>query len=166
MKGDRSDPDAIALAELLPWLATAVDGFGVEHAVLSDGRQHVRIDVENGSLLAGTPVVLHYRIAGIASAEPKILPLRRLIWLVRNRRFGKSLVVRDRKLRRHVLALRVFDALAAGASQREIAEELWRAGSASPEVQESLRLRVRRLVDETRRLRGGAWRMLMRKPRV
>ncbi|WP_195908603.1 DNA -binding domain-containing protein [Novosphingobium sp. Gsoil 351] len=161
-----NDPDALALAELLPWLNAAVDAAGIEHAVLSDGRHHVRIDVENGSLLSGTPVVLHYRIGGIVSAESKILPLRRLIWLVRNRRFGKALVVRDPRLKRHVLALRVSDALAAGATNREIAEELWDAGTASFEVRESLRLRIHRLVAETARLRGGAWRMLMRRPRV
>lgn len=163
---DRSDPDALALGELLPWLTAAVDAAGVEHAVLSDGRQHVRIDVEDGSLLAGRPVVLHYRIAGIVSAEQKILPLRRLIALLRHRRIGRSLIVRDPRMSRHVLALRVFDALAAGATRVEIAEALFDVSAAAPEVQDSLHSRVRRLVGETRRLRGGAWRMLMRRSRV
>ena len=160
------DPDALALAGVLPWLAAAVDPSGVEHAVLSDGRQHIRIDVENGSLLTGSPVILHYRIAGIVSADAKILPLRRLIGLVRQRRIGKSLMVRDSRLRRHALALRVGDALAEGATPREIAEVIFKAASAAPETQESLRLRVRRLVAEVSRLRGGAWRMLLRKSRV
>ena len=163
---DRFDPDALALGELLPWLTAAVDAAGVEHAVLSDGRQHVRIDVENGSLLAGRPIVLHYRIAGLVTAEPKILSLRRLIALVRQRRIGRSLIVRDPRMKRHVLALRVFDALAAGATRSDIAEELFQLSAASPAVQESLYSRVRRLVGETRRLRGGAWRMLMRRSRV
>jgi hypothetical protein len=154
------------LGDLLPWLNAAVDAAGIEHAVLSDGRHHVRIDVESGSLLAGTPVVLHFHISGILTAEEKILPLRRLIALVRQRRIGRSLVVRDRKLSRHVLALRTFDGLVAGATRREIAEVLFDLSAASPEVQESLHSRVRRLVGETRRLRAGAWRMLMRRSRV
>ncbi len=141
------------------------DGQG-EHAVLSDGWHHIRIDIEQGSLAGGEPILLDYRLKGIASAEPGILPLRRLIDLCRNRRFSRSLYPPDRRVDRWILALRVQDALLDGASQREIAHALF---GDVPERGEgdrrsdSIRSRVRRLVSEARRLAGGGYRALMRR---
>src|SRR3546814_14849591 len=60
-----SDPDAVDATDLSRWLSAAVDEAGVEHIVLSDGWQHIRLDIERGSLLAGGPVVFHYRLAGL-----------------------------------------------------------------------------------------------------
>ncbi|QNG49728.1 DNA -binding domain-containing protein [Sphingobium yanoikuyae] len=71
---------------------------------------------------------------------------------------------RNRPLDRWLMALRVQDALIAGASQREIAIALfgaeripvdWRSAS------DSLRSRVRRLVREARILAGGRYRGLL-----
>lgn len=160
-----SSPDAIDTACLAPWLSAAVDESGVEHVVLSDGWQHIRLDIAGASLLAGIPVVLHYRVSGLASAEPKLLPIRQLVALVRHRRFLRTLVVPDPWIARHLLALRVGDALNAGASQREIAEQLFANGAGAGDRADSLRSRVRRLAREARRLRGGGWRMLMRRSR-
>ena len=159
-----SHPDSIDAADLAPWLSATVDEMGVEHVVLSDGWQHIRLDIERGSLLAGSPVILHYRLAGLVDAEPKLLPLRRLIGLVRHRRFLRTLIVPDARMARHLLALRVHDALAAGATQREIAEMLFDADEADDRA-DSLRSRVRRLAREARRLAGGGWRTLMRRSR-
>ncbi|HEY9553150.1 DNA -binding domain-containing protein [Allosphingosinicella sp.] len=142
-----------------------MDEAGVEHVVLSDGWQHIRLDIENGSLLAGEPVILHYRLAGLGDAEPKLLPLRRLIALVRHRRFLRTLIVPDVQMRRHLLALRVHDALSAGASQREIADVLFGSPTGSSDRADSLRSRVRRLARESRRLATGGWRTLMRRSR-
>lgn len=161
----RGDPDAVDPAALAPWLTIVRDGQG-EHAVLSDGWHHIRLDVEQGSLAAGEPVLLQYRLKGIASVEPRILPLRRLIDLCRNRRFSTSLYPPDRRVERWILALRVQDALLAGASQRDIARVLF---GEMPEQGEgdrrsdSIRSRVRRLVGEARRLAGGGYRALMRR---
>ena len=160
-----TDPDAIDAARLTPWLSAAVDEAGVEHVVLSDGWQHIRLDIEHGSLLAGSPVVLHYRLAGLIEAEPKLLPLQQLIALVRHRRFLRGLTAPDVRMTRHLLALRVHDALAAGASQREIAEVLFGGIADSGDRTDSLRSRVRRLARESRRLASGGWRNLMRRGR-
>lgn len=159
-----ADPDAIDAMSLRPWLTIATGGDGTEHVVLSDGWRHVRIDIEEGSLAAGSPVVLHYRLAGVAGAETKLLPLRRLIYLCRHRRFARSLFPREARIARHLMALRVHDALAAGASQREIAEILFRANPADLGYDgrsDSLRSRVRRLAREARRMADGGWRMLL-----
>lgn len=159
------DPDALDLDRLQPWLTLVADENG-EHIALSDGWRRVRIDIEDGSLAVGTPIVLHYAIQGIESAAPKLLPLARLVDIVRNGRFSRSLFPSDTRIDRHILALRVHDALVAGASQREIADVLY--GEASPELADSLRSRVRRLVREARRMASGGYRSLLKadpKPR-
>lgn len=45
----RGDPDAIDPALMAPWLRIVRDR-QVEHAVLSDGWHHIRLDIEQGSL--------------------------------------------------------------------------------------------------------------------
>ena len=129
--------------------------------MLSDGWHRVRIDIEQGSLTAGIPVVLRYLIHGVASAEPKLLPLRRLIDLIRHGRFARRLFPKDARGPRHILTLRVHDALASGASQREIGLELF--GEADAARADSIRSRVRRLVRESRRMAGGGYRFLMQR---
>src|SRR3546814_8853172 len=61
---DRDDPDHVALEELAPWLTVVADRDGREHAVLSDGWRHIRLDVAAGTLAPGGRVLLLYRIAG------------------------------------------------------------------------------------------------------
>ncbi len=165
---DRSDPDHVDPALLAPWLAFVTDNAGRERAVLSDGWHHLRLDVEAGSLSNGGPVVLHYRLHGIASAMPKLLLLRQLIDLCRNRRFAAHLFPADPRIDRWLLTLRVHDALSAGASHREIAIALYgaeRVGSGWQGGAESLRLRVRRLASDARALAAGGYRVLMRRRR-
>lgn len=164
----RTDPDAVDPGRLARWLAIATDAHGIEHAVLSDGRHHIRLDVEQGSLAAQTPVVLHYRLWGLANPAAKLLPLRRLLHLCRYRRFAASLFPEERRMARWLSLLRVQDALDAGATQREIAtaffgekriDRSWRIHA------DSLRSRVRRMIREARSLARGGYRMLMRDSR-
>lgn len=119
------DPDGVDPTVLAPWLTTVADVNGVEHAVLSDGWHHIRLDLDAGSLVGDAPVVFSYRIRGIAGAVAKILPLRRLVDLCRYRRFAVSLFPEDRRVDRWLELLRVHDALVDGASQREIAQALF-----------------------------------------
>jgi hypothetical protein len=159
------DPDEVNPQRLRPWLAVATDSDGHEHAVLSDGWHHIRLDIEAGSLAAGRPVLFQYRLVGVASAGPKVLPLRRLLDLCRRGRFAPSLFPPDRRVDRWIALLQVHDALRDGASQREIAGVLfgeertladWRGSS------DSLRSRLRRLVREARAMAGGGYRSLLR----
>lgn len=157
-------PDTFDPAALAPWLAVVADGAG-EHAVLSDGWHHLRLDVVAGSLGNG-PVVLHYHLRGLASAQLKLLPLRRLIDLYSNHRFAAVLYPPDPRIERWIAVLRVHDALAAGATQREIGQALFDADFASNTREaESLRARVRRLVGEARALARGGYRTLLRRGR-
>ncbi|TPG21785.1 DUF2285 domain-containing protein [Sphingomonas koreensis] len=161
-----SDPDGIRVADLAPWLAVARDPDGREHAVLSDGWHRIRLEVDSGSLIDSGSVLLRYRIAGTLGAEPKILPLRRLLHLCRYRCFSRSLFPEDRHMARWVRALRVHDALVDGASQRDIAIGLFgedRVTDAWYGESDSLRLRVRRLTGLARRLAQGGYRTLMKR---
>jgi len=168
LPADPADPDSLRLESLAPWLAIAADEAGREHVVLSDGWHHIRLDVEEGRLSGVQAVMLHYRLRGLASAEARLLPLRRLLDLCRHRRFSRSLFPRDPLIARGIVMLRVHDALAADASQREIAAVLfgdarvrqdWRGAS------DSLRSRVRRLVRGARSLAQGGYRELLRRRR-
>lgn len=160
--------DALLVEPLAPWLTVALDRDGREHAVLSDGWRHIRLDVEVGSLLASPAVILHYRIAGIASAALKVLPLRRFLALTRHQRFMATLFPPEPRIDRHIDMLRVHDALEAGASQREIAEALFgreRAGSSRNGATDALRSRVRRLVADAQAMAaGGFWSLMSRGP--
>ncbi len=158
------DPDAIDPAALAPWLSLVTGGDGREHAVLSDGLRHIRLDVLSGTLGDG-PVILGYCLSGRVSAAPKILPLRRLIALAGERRFLSSLFPVDPRVARWIEVLRVHDALSEGASQREIAQVLFGAERVTRDWHDgsdSLRSRVRRLAAEARRLAKGGYRFLMR----
>lgn len=166
LPADPSDPDSLRIDRISPWLAMALDAQGREHVVLSDGWHHIRLDVEEGRLSGQEAVLLHYRLRGLACAEQRLLPLRRLLDLCRHRRFARSLFPRDPRIDRWVDVLRVHDALSGGASQREIGAALFgheRVHRDWSEGSDSLRSRVRRLVREARDMARGGYRQLMRR---
>jgi hypothetical protein len=162
---DPGDPDAIRLAALAPWLTVVAGADGWEHAVLSDGRHHLRLDVAAGRLSGEEAVVFDYLLRGVRSAEPRLLTLRRLLGLCRHRRFARALFPADPRMPRLIAMLRVGDALAAGVSQREIAAELFGAEAVAHDWNgrsDALRSRVRRLVREARTMATGGYRRLLR----
>ena len=144
-------------------LATTVRSAWGDHILLSNGARSVRLDVEGG--LPPGPVRLCYLLSGLAAAERKLLVLRRFLALCRRGRFSGMLHSPVARAGRHVLLLRTWDALAAGASQREIACELVSRSAAAPRWRletSSARLAAQRLVRDARRLGGGEWRRLLR----
>lgn len=163
MPASADNPDAIDPVVLGKWLSIAVDAEGREHAVLGDGWHHIRLDVEAGTL-AGGPVILRYRLEGIASARAKLLPLRRLIDFLLHRRFARALYPADPRIARWLVMLQVLDGLSAGASQRDIGEAVYGAARVASDWEgrsDSLRSRVRRLAIGARRLSRGGYRLLM-----
>lgn len=154
-------PDAFDPAALRSWLAIASDETG-EHVVLSDGWRHIRLDLLQGSLASGRPVLLHYEVAGLDALESKLMPLRRLADLCRHRRFSVSLYPQDRRVARWMMTLRVHDGVQAGASQSEIARVLFGPSAAHALYADAFRSRVRRLVREAAALAVGGYRQLMR----
>jgi hypothetical protein len=138
-------------ADLTTWLRGAAGG---EHLLLADGYRSIRIDIVRGTVAAG-PVRLRYRLGGFAAAAEPLATLRRLVMLWRTGHFSPGLHPRDRRAARWIALLRAHDAIAAGATQREIAEHLlsrdasgrgWRLSSPS------LRSRAQRLVRAAREM--------------
>jgi hypothetical protein len=157
----------LAVSDLTPWLTGITDMQGAEHIVLSDGYRHLRLDVLDGRIADQETVVLHFAFEGLAEAHYGASSLRRLLSLVANRRFVRSLYPRDPAIVRGIEVLRVHDAMKDGASQREIANALFGHDRVRVEwggSSDSLRSRVRRLVREARAMAGGRYRGLMRRP--
>jgi hypothetical protein len=157
------------MTDLAPWYFGVRGPDGQEHAVLSDGRHHIRIDVDEGSLAQDSPCHFHYMVDGIDRAAHSILPLRRWLHLCRHRRFSTALFPPDPIIMRQILLLRTNDALALGASYRDIAigffgvdrtRRDWNGRS------DSLRSQIRRLVKDARSMAQGGYRSLLhrRKP--
>jgi hypothetical protein len=128
---------------------------GIEHWLWSDGFRQIRLDVAGRSLRAG-PALLRYRIAGCATARQPAETLIRFIALARTGRIVRSLFAPERRAPRWAMVLRAHDALAAGASHRDLAELLFDAGRVHRwRIEEpSYRQRVLRLVDAARRAAG------------
>ena len=134
-----------------------------EHLLLSDGARQIRIDIVAGTLAAG-PALLRYRLAGFGGAAEPLLVLRRFLFFWSAGRFSRTQHPPDARASRWVAMLRAGDALRAGATQREIAEELlgtaaraarWRI--AAP----SLRSSAQRLVRGARAMASGGYATLL-----
>lgn len=128
-------------------IATLLAGERAEHLLLSDGLSTLRLDGPPGLFSRG-PACLRYRIEGLAAAESLVVTLRRFLALCRNGSFARSLHPGEPRARRWILMLRAWDALAEGASQREIAEVLLGGSAAEPRWRSrepSLRSRAQRL---------------------
>lgn len=159
---DGSADDRFELARFAR-LATVVAGAdGAEHLLLAEGLASLRIDSVGGSL-AGGPVRLAYRLAGFAGLEGPLAALRDLLEL---RESGRLRAPRARsRNRRLVLLLRAYDALEAGASQREIAGVLLSPEAARARWRTeapSLRLRAQRLAGGARAMARGGYGSLLR----
>jgi hypothetical protein len=159
--------DRFELAELAIRPSVLKMPDGREHVSISDGYRRIDLEVGAGTLLEG-PVRLHYQVAGTESVEPQLLTLQRLLALYRLGRFPQRLYPPEARAERWIMMLRACDAVESGASQREIASELfgharvreeWRLDS------DSLRLRVQRLVrNGTRLINGGYLNLLADRP--
>ncbi|QUT05634.1 DUF2285 domain-containing protein [Sphingobium phenoxybenzoativorans] len=147
----RDPRDAFDVSAFRSLDSCVVTGDGSEHWLWSDGIRQIRLDIVGQSLVNG-PVRLDYRIAGVRSAEPLAATLARLLALHRTGRLVRSLFAPEPRAARWALVLRTHDALAAGATQRHVAEALfglhdvdhWRVAASAD------RDRVRRLVTAAR----------------
>lgn len=157
-----SDLDAVSAEMLRPWFASIIDQSG-EHVVLSDGLRRIRIDVKNGDLSHG-PVVLTFLIEGSRSASYKVMPLRRALEIITRGRFPAKMFPPQPRAQRALTLLRVHDAVADGATHREIAAALFGRGRtklAWNGASDSLRSQVRRMVSAARELSSGGYQSML-----
>ncbi|KEQ51829.1 DUF2285 domain-containing protein [Sphingobium chlorophenolicum] len=164
--GAAAGEEAIDVAALAPWLRAASDPAGREYVVLTDGRRHIRLDILAGTLLrAHGPVLLRYDMWGARTAFLRMRTLERFLDLVRTGRFRAPLYPGDPAVGRGVELLRVHDARASGATQRDIGEALFGAEAVKRGWDgrtDHIRQRVRRLVKSARAMAEGGYRLLMR----
>lgn len=142
-------------------IALAPDG--TEYLVLTDGIEHLRLDIGAGTLRAG-PVRLEYRLSGLIALAPAIATLRRLRRLYRCGVFSGVSSARAQTNARQAMALRVYDGLRAGASHRDIATVLYGDDRVDAEWRsetDSLKSRIRRLAKLANRLADGGYRALL-----
>lgn len=139
--------DLTRLADMVTAIAPGGTDKVSKYILISDGLRSIRIDLTGGSLTDG-PAALRWQIDGLLDAGPQLLALRQLMALVRTGMFARSLHPRERRARRWIEMLRVHDAIAAGATHREIAGALFDVDVSGPgwrAVAGSWRLRVQRL---------------------
>jgi len=150
------------IASLKQWTTVHVDGDG-EHWRIGQGLRSLRLDIVGGTLSAG-PVHLDYRIGGLTEAIAPVITLRRFLALACHRHWPAKLFPSEARAGRWITMLRVHDALAAGASQREIAVHLFGDAIIGPQwrtTAPSYRLRIQRLVAGANKMTAGAWRSFL-----
>lgn len=153
------DCDSFELARLRAASTILMGSSGEEHLLISDGLHALRLDVLSGSVKEG-PVRLCYRLTGFATAERPLLTLRRFLALWRTGRFSKALHPAEARAGRFVLMLRAWDAIASGATQREIAAELLSAEAGETRWRVSaptVRSGAQRLVRSARAMAAGGY---------
>lgn len=135
-----------------------------EHLLLHRGGRRMHLHIVAGTLLEG-PVALQLSICGSADFEPAMVALKRFMYLHHRGEWLPERALSDRVSRRTQAALRVHDAMAAGASIRDIGIMLF--GEARVEAQwrdpgESLKSQCRRLIALARGMAGGGYKDLLR----
>jgi len=142
-------------------LATVARSDRFEHILLSDGFSMLRLDIAGASPWSG-PVNLRYEVKGLYAARASIAPVLAFIRLAQSGSFQHHRP--SPNLPRQLLFLRTWDALAAGASQREIAAILLSSEAAQDRWRinhSSLKSRVQRLCKTSALMAGGGfWHLL------
>lgn len=158
----RSGRDCFDPAELAEWLTLLRSPRG-EHLLLSDGFRRIRIDIREGSLLAPQPLRLVFRVEQAGLAD-NMVTLRQLLPLLRSGRWP-ALPNRHAPIaNRQIKLIRTCDALASGASQRDIAMALFGVEGVAAGwngCSDFLRSRTRRLVRGARAMAAGGYRQLL-----
>jgi hypothetical protein len=148
-------------------LSTVMSDGAAVHLLLSDGWRAIRLDLTDGHALDG-PVRFQFRITGPPGLAAPLLALRRLDSLLRLGCFAQALHRPEPRARRRLLVLRAADALALGASQRDLAAVLLDPAAAQTawrEERPDLRLRAQRLARDARAMLAGGYRtLLLRRP--
>jgi hypothetical protein len=151
------------LQRVAQFATVAIDEQSHEHVVLSNGKQRIRIDIEDGTMLQG-PVSLKIICHTPVDAPTAMSTLSRASLLWRLDRMPKTEQKADQKMQRLIAALRVYDALASGASRQNIARALFGDDRVAKEwnsTSDAMRSTVKRLVRLSQHLAAGGYRDLM-----
>lgn len=144
-------------------MATLLSSPGGEHLLLRDTGSSVRLDVISGTLRDG-PVMLFHDLARAELLEPGMASLRRFHHLCRTGQFPAVNGAPTQQSRRMILALRTHDALAQGASIRDIGIMVHgdeRVRAEWPGSGDALKSQARRLIGLAREMASGGYRRLL-----
>lgn len=128
-----------------------------EHLLLSDGLTDIRLDIVSGTLSRG-PTHLCWHLSGLKNIEVRIRSLSYFIEVADRLQMPRQ--KRHVCAPRWIWALRVHDALAVGAPQRDIAAVMIGPHAAGPRWRietPDARLRVQRLVKKVATMERGEW---------
>lgn len=134
-----------------------------EHVLLRKRHQIVRFDVQSGTLLDG-PVSLNFDLMNAPDFRSALVALQSLRAFCGKDHFPVPRFSSTIGAKRQVIALRVHDAIAHGASIREIGEMLYgkkRIKSEWPGQGDSLKSQCRRLIALSRRMLDGGYKSLL-----
>ncbi len=151
------------LQRVAQFATVVIDEQSHEHVVLSNGKQRIRIDVEEGTMLDG-PVTLKILCTTPMNEPAVTTALSRASLLWRLGRMPATDERMDRRMERLTTALRVYDALTSGASHQHIARALFGDDRVAKEwnsTSDAMRSTIRRLVRLANRLAAGEYRGLM-----
>jgi hypothetical protein len=155
----------IDFARLSDFTALLTGQIGQEHLLLSDGRQWLRIDILSGSVRRG-PVKLHFLASEPDQIRQMACSAAILSGLFAHSRFPPLPPQHRSFVRRQIDCLRVYDALLANASQREIAIGLFgydRVLAQWHGPSDAMRSQIRRLCKSARALAAGGYKALLRR---
>jgi hypothetical protein len=151
------------LQRVAQFATVVIDEQSHEHVVLSNGKQRIRIDIEDGTMLNG-PVSLKIICHTPMDAPTAMSTLSRASLLWRLGRMPNTEQKADQKMQRLIAALRVYDALASGASRQNIARALFGDDRVAKEwnsTSDAMRSTVKRLIRLSQHLAAGGYRDLM-----
>lgn len=157
---DDADAFRVSRYQAIVTLVSAGEG---QHVLLSDGLQSLRLDVAGVPLEQG-PILLSYVLRGFDQLTRPLVTLNRLRRFVQTGRIEPQRRSAHRQAR-EIMLLRAWDAIEAGASQRDIAGALFGgdAGSHGWRINDpSLRLRAQRLAKSARVMAAGNFWDLLR----
>ena len=141
----------------------AIDSKGHQHICITDGFSHLRIDVENGTVLQGS-VAFRVSVGDVARLPTILHSLTQLDAIWRAGKFPPPVLTRTYHRVRTLMALRIHDALIAGASQRDLGRLIFgskRVASDWNGTSDALRSQIRRLIQLSAELSAGGYRRLL-----
>ena len=145
--------------QLAEFSTVVVQPDGHQHIVVTDGFNHQRIDVESGSLIDG-PVRLCVVCTDHRHMKCSAVTMQRLTSVWQHGRFIPTYFPTDRRCARLIKALRTYDGLWAGASQRNIAVMLYGADNVTSDwdaASDFMRSGVRRIIATAKALAQGGY---------
>ena len=147
------------LKQLAEFSTVVVQPDGQQHIVVSDGFNHIRIDVVSGSLIDG-PVRLSVVCDSLRQIKASATAMQRLASVLQYHRFIPTYFPADRRCARWIKALRTYDGLCAGASHRDIAFMLFGADTVANDWDadsDFMRSGVRRIIATAKALAQGGY---------